>query len=312
MMKLRNLILASLLFGRVVSGFADGGNGRCALPDEAPIFSFGVITDVHYSNLKAPWGTRRYAESGEKLREAMGAFHAMNVDFVVSLGDMIDGDIESYADIRPILDSSCVPVYKILGNHDFLGPYGSARQQRVLDELGICEPYFSVVKSGCRLLFLDSNDISVYARPEESAEYREASGILDDLKKEGIANARLYNGAIGALQQEWIARELAAAGSRGETVICLAHMPLMPQDGKFTLWNNRAVADLLMRHGCVKAFLAGHHHQGGCHAFDRIPHFTFQGMIEGSDNRYAVVEVYRDKLVIRGYGAQPGATLEYR
>lgn len=72
------------------------------------------------------------------------------------------------------------------------------------------------------------------------------------------------------------------------------------------------IAELLMRHACVKAFLAGHHHPGGCHAFGRIRHFTFQGLIEGSDNRYAVVEVYRDKLVIRGYGAQPGATLEFR
>lgn len=311
-MKLRNLILAALLCGNGAPGFADGGNGRCEVPAEVPLFSFGVITDVHYSNRKEPLGTRRYAESGDKLREAIDAFNAMNVDFVVSLGDMIDGDIESYADIRPIMESSRVPVYKIPGNHDFLGPYGSARQQRVLDELGISEPYFSVVRNGCRLLFLDSNDISVYARSEESAEYAEASEILDDLKNRGIANARLYNGAFGALQREWIAGELAAAGSRGETVICLAHIPLMPLDGKFTLWNNRQVADMLMQYACVKAFLAGHHHAGGIHSFGHIRHFTFQGMIEGSENHYAVVEVYRDRLVIRGYGAQPGATLEYR
>lgn len=312
MMKLRNLVFASLLCGNGVSGFACDRNGQGVLPAEVPLFSFGVITDVHYSNLKAPWGTRHYAQSGEKLREAVDAFNAMNVDFVVSLGDLIDGDIESYADIRPILDSSRVPVYKIPGNHDFLGPYGSARQQRVLDELGISEPYFSVVVNGCRLLFLDSNDISLYARSEESPEYGEASGILDGLKSRGIANARLYNGAIGALQREWIARELTAAGSRGETVICLAHMPLTPLDGRFTLWNNRQVADMLMQYACVKAFLAGHHHVGGCHSFGHIRHFTFQGMIEGSENHYAVVEVYRDRLVIRGYGAQPGATLEYR
>lgn len=192
---LRLLILVSLLCGAPASGFAAGrecgGRERPDRPDglavsaESPLFTFGVVTDVHYSNVKETWAARRYAESGEKLREAVAAFNRAHVDFVVSLGDMIDGDIGSYAVIRPILEGSAAPVYKILGNHDYLGPYGSEEQRRVLEELGISEPYFSVVRNGYRLLFLDSNDISVYARAKESPEYAEAAALLDSLKRSG-------------------------------------------------------------------------------------------------------------------------------
>ncbi|MFR1289918.1 MAG: metallophosphoesterase [Alistipes finegoldii] len=158
---LRLLMLVSLLCGAPASGFAAGrecgGRERPDRPDglavsaESPLFTFGVVTDVHYSNVKETWAARRYAESGEKLREAVAAFNRAHVDFVVSLGDMIDGDIGSYAVIRPILEGSAAPVYKILGNHDYLGPYGSEEQRRVLEELGISEPYFSVVRNGYRL-----------------------------------------------------------------------------------------------------------------------------------------------------------------
>lgn len=310
---LRLLILVSLLCGVPASGFAAGrecgGPSGPAVSGEAPLFTFGVVTDVHYSNIKETWAARHYAESGKKLREAVAAFNRAHVDFIVSLGDMIDGDIESYAEIRPILEGSAVPVYKILGNHDYLGPYGSEEQRRVLEELGISEPYFSVVRNGYRLLFLDSNDISVYARAKESPEYGEAFSILDSLNRCGAVNARQYNGAIGEVLRKWMARELAGAESRGERVICFAHMPLMPLGGQFTLWNNAQIVTLLQGYSCVTAFLAGHHHKGGSHRFGSVRHFTFQGMIEGPDNHYAIVEVYPDKLVIRGYGAQRDETL---
>ncbi|MCM1300424.1 MAG: metallophosphoesterase [Alistipes senegalensis] len=301
-------------FGRCGNGcFAtppvmDGSDGS-AVSAESPLFTFGVVTDVHYSSVKETWAARHYTESEEKLREAVATFNRAHVDFVVSLGDMIDGDVGSYAVIRPILEQSAAPVYKILGNHDYLEPYGSEEQRHVLEVLGISDPYFSVSRNGYRLLFLDSNDLSVYARAKDSPEYEEAVALLDSLKRSGAANARQYNGAIGKAQRAWLVRELSAAESRGERVICFAHMPLMPPAGQFTLWNNMQIAALLQKYACVRAFLAGHHHKGGVARFGSVLHFTFQGMIEGLDNHYAIVEVYPEKFVIRGYGVQPDETI---
>ena len=71
-------MLVSLLCGAPASGFAAGrecgGRERpdrsdgLAVSAESPLFTFGVVTDVHYSNVKETWAARRYAESGEKLR----------------------------------------------------------------------------------------------------------------------------------------------------------------------------------------------------------------------------------------------------
>lgn len=277
-----------------------------------PLFSFGVITDVHYSTLKPTKGTRHYAASEAKVREAVETFEAAGVDFVVSLGDMIDGDIESYARIDAELRRLPVPIYAVAGNHDFTGPYGSDTQRRVMEELGLRESGYSVVKRGWRLLFLDSNSCSTYARAAGTADYAEAAALFRSLQHAGRANAEHYNGGLGERQRAWLAGQLDEAERRGEAVICLTHMPLLPLDGKFTLWDNRQTAALLESHPCVKAYLAGHHHAGGCGRLGNVFHFTFQGMIEGEQNHYAIVEVYADRLVIRGYGAQPDATATLR
>ncbi len=306
------LIAALIVCAGLLPASSSPANREEGAATPSPLFTFGVVTDIHFSNLKPPKGSRLYAASEGKLQEAVATFESEGVDFVVSLGDMIDGDIESYATIRSILETLPMPVYQVLGNHDFLGPYGSDEQRRVMEALKIRKPCFSVVKEGYRLLFLDSNDCSTYARAAGSAAYREAAACLEALKQEGRANAENYNGALGERQRAWLAGELAKAERRNESVICLTHMPLMPLDGKFTLWDNRQTADLLQRHSCVKAFLAGHHHTGGNGRLGDIVHFTFQGMIEGTQNHYAIVEVYPDRLVIRGYGAQPDASIEFR
>ena len=84
-----------------------------------PLVTFGVVTDVHYSNVNEMRINRYYKLSKEKLIEAVNTFNQQNVDFTVVLGDVIDGDIDSYADIKTVFASLKKPVYKVFGNHDF-------------------------------------------------------------------------------------------------------------------------------------------------------------------------------------------------
>ena len=53
------------------------------------------------------------------------------------------------------------------------------------------------------------------------------------------------------------------------------------------------------------AYLAGHDHSGG-YAIDKkgILHVTFDGIVEvpPEKNSFAIAHVYRDKLVLEGYG----------
>ena len=66
---------------------------------------------------------------------------------------------------------------------------------------------------------------------------------------------------------------------------------------------------MLSEYPCVRAFLAGHHHTGGYGVYRGVHHLTFRGMVEGPENKFAIVEVYPDKLVVRGFGTEEHRTL---
>ena len=83
-----------------------------------PLFSFGVIADVQYAD-KEPAGTRYYRLSVSKLKNALNAFRLDSVDFVITLGDLIDQDIRSYNPLLNIMDSSGLKFYHVSGNHDY-------------------------------------------------------------------------------------------------------------------------------------------------------------------------------------------------
>lgn len=300
----------SLLFLLTLSGGLHAVPSAAAEPAE-PLFSVGVVTDVHYSDDRPTANNRYYGASKRKLEEALTGFNAAGVDLVISLGDLIDGDPQGYAAIAPVLESSRAPVLKIAGNHDFPVPCDEQKRDAAFRTMGFGQHYFSYVRDGYRLLFLDGNDVSVYAHPIGSSQHAEAVRMLAALTDDGAANARDYNGAMGQEQLEWLARELDAASAAGEQVVCFCHMPVLPLLGRYTLWNNLEVVALLAKYPCVKAFLAGHHHAGGYGVFRKVHHVTFRGMIEGPENHFAILDVYRDRLGIRGFGAEESRILRY-
>ena len=62
---------------------------------------------------------------------------------------------------------------------------------------------------------------------------------------------------------------------------------------------------------CVVSWFSGHDHAGGYAVRNGVHHLTFRGMVENPvENAYALIEIHPDKLVIRGYGAEPSRVLE--
>lgn len=72
-----------------------------AAAQDAPLVRFGAIADPQYAPAP-PRGTRYYGNSLWKLAEAVEALNAEELDFVVTLGDIIDRHVESYNHILPI------------------------------------------------------------------------------------------------------------------------------------------------------------------------------------------------------------------
>ncbi len=265
----------------------------------------GIITDAHYST-KGNSAGRYYSASKGKISEAVQAFNNAGVEMAISLGDLVDNEYTDYSDIQVELARLSMPMYKILGNHDFITPYSEEQQAAALKVLGISNRYFSVVQNGVRLIFLDSSDIAMYSHPLESKGYREAEDIFKELKDDLAPNARSYNGAIGPKQMEWLENELKEAQSLSQNVVCLTHIPLaLPATGnKYTLWNDEDVIDLLTEYTCVKAVIGGHHHEGGYRLTGNIHHITLKGMVQGEENSYSVVHITKNSIRIDGYGRE--------
>ncbi len=266
---------------------------------ETPLVRFGVIADPQYAPV-APRGTRYYANSLWKLSDAVAALNEAELDFVVTLGDMIDRHVESYLHILPIYQELRHDNWFVLGNHEY--SVASDYIAAVPSYLGMNERYYERQVNGVRFLVLDGNDLSLFANPTGTPRHEPSLAMYEALVAGGAVNAQTWNGGLSDEQLGWLEARLAAAAEAGAPVIVLGHYPLWPED-QHNLWNFEEVTGLLARHRGVVAYLNGHNHAGHYGTRDGIHYVTLEGMVETpAETAYAVVEVYPDRLAIDGVG----------
>lgn len=267
---------------------------------------FGVLTDTHYAD-RPTAGTRHYADSLQKVDEAIEAFNRAKVDFVIELGDLKDMDAKGtpeltlrYLDsIEQRLRRFDGPLYHVLGNHDmdcitkeeFLAH--TTNEGRTTGR-----SYYSFSVNGYRCIVLDANfnpDGEPYAR----------------------GNFDWKSATIPASQLEWLEQELAAH-SKQPTLIFVHQM----LDSFSTVSHNLCVdnADevraILEHHKQVRAVFQGHHHPGHHSHRAGIHYLTLNGMIEKSapeHNSYAIVEVMPNgDIVVEGFRDCPDRVMRRR
>ena len=274
----------------------------CSPAPEKPVATIGIVTDIHYCRDREPGGSRYYALSKAKLAEAVDVFNEQGVDFTVSLGDTFDPDPDTYQDIAEEFARLDAPVYKVLGNHDCIAPYGSEEQNAVMSLLGIGNPYYSVKGPGnLRLLFIDGNDVSIQSTAPGTPERALAENRLQELADSDEPYARSYNGMLSEEQIQWLVSELDAASNASEEVLIFSHMPMEPRDIDAALWDGEKIDSLVQSYPNVRAVLSGHHHSGASHSSGKIMHYTFRGMIEGTGNHYGIVRIYKDSIDVTEY-----------
>jgi len=72
------------------------------------------------------------------------------------------------------------------------------------------------------------------------------------------------------------------------------------------------VLGILGSYDNIIAWFAGHDHRGGYGNFNLIHCVTFRGMVETADeNSFAIVDVYKNKIWIRGFGREKSRILAY-
>ncbi len=271
------------------------------------LFSFGLIADAQYAD-DEPSGSRYYRSAPVKIQEAVGIFRKDSVDFAVNLGDLIDRDFGSYQPVMDILGKSEIRFFHVTGNHDY-----SVRpdlKENIPVRYGSDEGYFAVTRNNFRLLFLDGNEISVYASANESDSLA-AANYIRELAAHGAINAMTWNGGISQKQKAWIVKQCMEAEAASEKVIILCHFPVEPEN-MHNLLNYREILAEIIQFPNVVAWLSGHNHEGNYSYHNKVHFLTFRGMVETQkSNSYAVIKVFRNRLEIVGYGRENSAVLSF-
>ena len=121
---------------------------------------------------------------------------------------------------------------------------------------------------------------------------------------EGNPNHQTWNSAVGEKQQNWLKEELEQAQLEEQKVILFSHMPLRPLDNPENLWNDGEIIEIIENSSNVVALINGHKHSGNYVHENGIHYVTIYGMVETMINSYAILEIYKNKMVLTGYGHQ--------
>ncbi|HVN59397.1 MAG TPA: metallophosphoesterase [Bacteroidales bacterium] len=300
----------ALLFFAVFSSFLllrTGSSARKESDQGKPLFSFGVVTDVQYCDCD-PADSRFYRSSISKLRAAMKGFRSAKTDFVIDLGDLIDRNFESFRPLMQIFDSSGFRVYHVTGNHDY---YIDPKLIRSIPTLKDHKTgYYSVEHKGFRFIFLNGNEVSTYSTHNKKI-IDAANTMIGELKKSGEPNGLDHNGALGADQMVWLDDELSAAESSHQKVLLFCHFPVWPVNDH-NLLNYRSVLGILGKHHNVIAWFNGHNHSGNYGNLNLTHFVTLKAMCEtDAVNSYSVIEVYYNKVWIKGEGREKSQIMAY-
>ncbi|MEF0939733.1 metallophosphoesterase [Rhizobium sp. BR 362] len=274
----------------------------------APLFRFGVIADPQYAALEPNLALDRYpAKSLAKLEEAIAEFNRHDLAFIVTLGDNIDGDWESFDAVLPVYEGFRHASHFLLGNHDFA--VAAEHLTEVASRVGMPSAYYDFVHAGYRFIALDGNEISLFAPPEGDPRRAEAKLLMKALYQAGAMNPHRWNAAISDTQYAWLVAKLQEAKAAGEKVIVMNHYPIFPENSH-NAFDSESMLMLLAEQDHVVAYFSGHNHAGNFGVVGGTHFINFKGMVDTEDsNAYAIVSAYEDRLEIEGFGREESRVL---
>lgn len=248
------------------------------------ILQVGLITDLHFAD-KETAGSRHYRQTPAKLTEAIAKFKALETDFVVELGDLIDKapSVETELKYLNAIDQQLklAPGDKhyVLGNHCV----DTLTKHEFLLTVGQPKSYYSFNKQGWHFVVLDA-----CFNPDGSAYERR--------------NSQWDNANVSADELAWLEQDLA---SNTLPTIVFAHQRL-DESGPHSVKNRAAVRKCFADRQVVAVF-QGHSHANDYQEIDGVHYVTLVAMVEGSggeNNAYAVLELTEETLKVVGFRKQ--------
>lgn len=229
--------------------FADSCKKAEVNDSKKPLFSFAFLTDIHLT-------PERKALQGFDL--AIDTLNKLNIDFVITGGDLIMDALAENADTANMLYDMYlsaskkidVPVYNTMGNHEVFGLYkesgvdpSHSDYAEKLYERRIGKRYYSFDHKGWHFVVVDAI---------------------------GENSERRYYGYVDSMQMEWIKQDLSKVSSKTPIVIS-THIPFVSVWGQLSfgtmqanhpadlITNSKEVLELFKEHN-LKLVLQGHLH----------------------------------------------------
>ena len=270
---------------------------------ETPILRFGIVADPQYVDIPPHVAmNRHYVRSLAKLADAIAVFNTMDLDFVMTLGDIIDRDWTSFDDILPVYETLRHKALFLLGNHDFA--IAPEHLGRVAARLGMPGRYYDFAIGTWRFVVLDGSDVSTFSASADDPRTALAAERLSGLVAEGAINAQSWNGSLSEAQFAWLTGVMEKAQADGEAVLVLGHYPVFPPNSD-NIWDSGRIIDLLTGFSCFRGYFCGHNHEGNFGEVDGRPFVTFKGMVDTPDeNTFAIVNVFHGRIEIEGFGRE--------
>lgn len=268
------------------------------------VVSFGLFTDLHAHDIDSPMERKWMTHTADRLGAFTTSMNALGVDFVVQLGDFINGWVVLGADpgdparIPAILawaDGLYAafdgPRVHVVGNHDV---YNLTKAQ-IREVLGLDRTYSSFDVGAFHFVVLD-----VQFAPDGRDLENTYTGVA---------------GFVPAEELDWLRADLAA--SAGRPTVVFVHQMLdafVEEWGRPLVANQPDVQRVLEQAGNVVAVLQGHDHAVHRNVVAGIHYVTFAALVDrGGPPSWAVVtlDAAAGTLAIDGTGLEPSAILAF-
>ena len=273
---------------------------------EEPLARFGLLADPQYTDHDPEIG-RNYREGKNITKATLERFNKEEkLDFVCNLGDIVDGRIkEELPEVVEVFKASKFPVKHTIGNHDMKKQSDEDLQKA----FGMKNFNYMFKVGSVRFIVIHSLEIS-YMRPKGSPERAEAEAYMEAHKER---NLKKYRGMLSSAGKRWLDEQLTAADAAGEHVIVMTHVPLYDKAASKScvFWDVDEMFKLVDAHPCLKAWLSGHEHKGGMAVRNGVLHKTVKGLCEMKEPTGVIVNVYRDRIELKGFGEETDYTFKF-
>lgn len=273
-----------------------------------PVMSIGLIAEAQYAD-KENDGLKKHRNSLEKLQAAIDTFNTNKVNCTQTLGNLIDTNWISFDAVIPIFEqlNPSIPNQHLLGNKDF--NIDDSKKKNLIEKLTIPSNYYSYIKNNWKFIVLDATDYSYHGNALHNKDINIINSYYNYTLNKPNHSKDL--GAIGQDQQVWLKRELDQSSIQNQRIIIYCNTPIKPANNEHNLWNDFEIINLIKNYSNVVAYINGQNLDGNYAQSNGIHCITLSGMVFTDKNSFGILDIYRDSLILNGYGNQEDLRLAF-